>query len=78
MPRDPSLALLRARTRRQRRRRALHRNLQTFDTSEDLRATRVVFATHYNKAWLVARHGYRTQPKCEPINASLIRTQWPI
>ena len=60
MPRGPSLALLRARTRRQRRRRALHRNLQTFDTSEDLRATRVVFATHYNKAWLVARHGYRT------------------
>ena len=43
--------------------RTLKENLlwvQTFDTIEDLRAALVEFATHYNKTWLVARHGYRT------------------
>ena len=51
----------------QRRRRALHPNLEgepavvrTFDTIEELRAALVEFATRYNETWLVARHGYRT------------------
>jgi hypothetical protein len=59
---DRSFALLRARARGQRRRRALHPNLElrTFDITEELRAALVKFATRYNEAWLVARHGYRT------------------
>jgi hypothetical protein len=76
MPGDRSIALLRARARGQRRRRALHPNLKenllwvrTFDTIEELRAALVEFATRYNETWLVARPGYRTQPRCEPINA---------
>ena len=51
---------------------------RTFDTIEELRAALVEFARHYNETWLVARHGYRTQPRYEPLKASLIRTQWPI
>ena len=67
MPGNRSFALLRARARGQRRRRALHRTLKenllwvrTFDTIEELRAALVEFATRYNESWLVARHGYRT------------------
>ena len=67
MPGDRSFALLRARTRGQRRRerfiRTLKENLlwvRTFDTIEELRAALVEFARHYNETWLVARHGYRT------------------
>jgi hypothetical protein len=52
--------------------------VRTFDTIEELRAALVEFATRYNETWLVARHGYRLQPKCEPINAGLIRTLRPI
>ena len=43
--------------------RTLKENLlwvRTFDTIEELRAALVEFARHYNKTWLVARHGYRT------------------
>ena len=43
--------------------RTLKENLlwvRTFDTIEELRAALVEFAHHYNKTWLVARHGYRT------------------
>ncbi len=43
--------------------RTLKENLlwvRTFDTIEELRAALVEFAMHYNKTWLVARHGYRT------------------
>ena len=61
--------------------RTLKENLlwvRTFDTIEELRAALVEFATRYNETWLVARHGYRTQPGCEPINAGLIRIQRPI
>jgi putative transposase len=43
--------------------------VRTFDTIEELRAALVEFATRYNETWLVARPGYRTQPRCEPINA---------
>ena len=80
MPGDRSFALLRARTRGQWRRRAIHPNLKenllwvrTFDTIEELRAALIKFARHYNETWLVARHRYRTQPKCGPTNAGLIR-----
>jgi hypothetical protein len=48
------------------------------DTIEELRTALVEFANRHNETWLVARHGYRTQPRCEPINAGLIRTQRPI
>ena len=34
--------------------------VKTFDTIDELRAVLVEFARHYNKTWLVARHGYRT------------------
>jgi hypothetical protein len=44
------------------------------DTIEELRAALVEFATRYNETWLVvARHGLVHQPRCEPINAELIR-----
>jgi putative transposase len=67
MPGDRSFAFLRARTRGQRRRRALIRTLKenllwvgTFDTIEDLRAALITFARHHSETWLVAGHGYRT------------------
>ena len=34
--------------------------VHTFDTIEDLRRGLQDFVAHYNAAWLVARHGYRT------------------
>jgi putative transposase len=34
--------------------------VKTFDTIEELRVALVEFAVHYNKTWLVARHGYKT------------------
>ena len=43
--------------------RTLKENLlwvRTFDTIEELRAALIEFARHYNKNWLVARHGHRT------------------
>jgi putative transposase len=52
--------------------------VRTFNTIEELRAALVEFATRYNETWLVARHGYRTPARCEPINAGLIRTLRPI
>ena len=56
-----SFAVLRAPTRGQWRRRALHPNLllwvRAFKTIEELRAERVAFARRYNETWLVARHG---------------------
>ena len=58
--------------------RTLKENLlwvRTFDTIEELRTALAEFANRYNETWLVARHGYRPQPRCEPINAGLIRTQ---
>ena len=70
MPGHRSFAVLRARTRGQRRRRALHPNLEenllwvrTFKTIEELRAELVAFARRYNETWLVARHGYKTPAK---------------
>ena len=51
--------------------RTLKENLlwvQTFDTIEDLRAALVEFATHYNKTWLVARHGYRTPAQVRDVS----------
>ena len=43
--------------------RTLKENLlwvRTFRTIEELRVALVEFVRHYNKTWLVARHGYRT------------------
>ena len=85
MPGDRSFALLRARTREpegngvaERFIRTLKENLlwvRTFDTIEELRAALVEFARHYNETWLVARHGYRTQPECGADRSVM---QWPI
>ena len=44
----------------------------------ELRAALIEFATHYNENWLVAGMAIVPQPRCEPINAGLIRTQRPI
>ena len=52
--------------------------VRTFDTIEELRVALVEFATRYNDTWLLARHAIVPQPRCEPINAALIRTQRPI
>ena len=82
---DRSFALLRARTRGQRRRRALHPNLEgeftvgeDLDTIEELRAALVEFARHYNETRPSPDTAIVPQPECEPIIAGLIRTQWPI
>ena len=63
-----SFAVLRARTRGQWRRRALHPNLEgelalgadVQNHRGELRAELVAFARRYNQTWLVARHGYKT------------------
>jgi putative transposase len=60
--------------------RTLKENLlwaRTFDTIDELRAALVAFARHYNETWSPATV-IVPQPRCEPLKASLIRTQWPI
>ena len=52
--------------------------VKTFDTIEELRAALIEFATRYNETWLVAATVIVPQPRCEPLKASLIRTQSPI
>ena len=61
--------------------RTLKENLlwvRTFDTIEELRAALVEFAARYNETWLSLGTAIVPQPRCEPINAGLIRTQRPI
>jgi hypothetical protein len=52
--------------------------VRTFDTIEELRAALLEFARHYNETWPSPGTAIVPQPKCEPIKAGLIRTQWPI
>jgi hypothetical protein len=52
--------------------------VRTFDTIEELRAALVEFAGRYNEPGSSPGTAIVLQPKCEPINAGLIRTLRPI
>ena len=52
--------------------------VRTFDTIEELRAALVEFAGRYKKPGSSPGTPIVLQPKCEPINAGLIRTLRPI
>jgi len=57
--------------------RTLKENLlwvRTFSTIEELRAALIEFARHYNRSWLVARHGYKTPAQVRAAQLSVART----
>jgi hypothetical protein len=51
---------------------------ENLDTIEELRAALIAFATRYNETGSLLGTAIVPQPRCEPINAGLIRTQRPI
>jgi len=56
--------------------RTLKENLlwvRTFSTIEELRAALIEFARHYNRTWLVARHGYKTPDQVRAAQLSVAR-----
>jgi hypothetical protein len=52
--------------------------VRTFDTIEELRAALVEFAGATTKPGSSPDMDIVPQPKCEPTNVGLIRTQWTI
>ena len=56
--------------------RTLKENLlwvRTFSTIEELRTALIEFARHYNRTWLVARHGYKTPDQVRAAQLSVAR-----
>jgi putative transposase len=56
--------------------RTLKENLlwvRTFSTIEELRTALSEFARHYNRTWLVARHGYNTPDQVRAAQLSVAR-----
>jgi putative transposase len=54
--------------------RTLKENLlwvRTFSTIEELRTALIEFARHYNRTWLVARHGYKTPDQVRAAQLSV-------
>ena len=49
--------------------------VRTFDTIEELRTALVEFANRYNETGSSPGTDIVPQPRCEPTNAGLIRTQ---
>src|SRR5271166_7119291 len=56
--------------------RTLKENLlwvRTFSTIEELRTALIEFARHYDRTWLVARHGYKTPDQVRAAQLSVAR-----